>query len=91
VVLKVIINDSFSSLNPALSYKEQEKAEYNVNGHIIDVEFSSGEWGIDSRFPLSLPQMFKISIVNKRGHRQHGLQCWGLNPRSRTSSALLLE
>jgi hypothetical protein len=88
---KVIIDDSLSSLNSALTYKEQEEAECNVNGHIIGAEFSSREWGFDSILPVSLPQKFKVSFVNKPQHRQYRLHCWGLNPRSRTSSALLLE
>jgi hypothetical protein len=62
---KVIIDDLKSGLNPALTYKEREEAECNVNGHIIGAVFSSGEWGIDSRLPVSLPQKFKIAIVNK--------------------------
>jgi hypothetical protein len=71
----------------------QNKSNLDIDGNdpIVSAEFSSGEWGIDSRLLVSLPQKFKISLVNKTRHRQHGLQCWGLNPRSRTSSALLLE
>jgi hypothetical protein len=50
-------------------------------------------WGlvIERRLLVSLQQLLTISFVNKAQHRQHCLQCWGMNTVPSTSSALLLE
>jgi hypothetical protein len=41
---------------------EKGKLMVNGNGPIVGAEFSSGEWGIESRLHMLLPQMFTISL-----------------------------
>jgi hypothetical protein len=65
----------------------QNKSNLDIDGNdpIVSAEFSSGEWGIESRLPMSLPKMLSIVYVNNVQHRQYCLQCWTLNPGPWTS------
>jgi hypothetical protein len=56
--------------------ESKRKMNVSQNVSIVLTEFSSGEWAIEIRFPMSFPQMLTITIVSKSQHRQHWSQYW---------------